>query len=192
MRDGRIPAEGSAFEADTLRLTVDPTKLAPGAYTARLRVHTWEGANTPELEFKLRVDSPYAVLTPLTVLPTPVDFRPRVQIIEAPSPRTVSPPPAERPAPPTFPKYKPRPKPKPAAHTHSVGRSRVLPFPKVVIPPPKPKDEKPATPAKEPAKDAKQEKPAPKQTAKAELPKKEAPPERTKPSAMPPAAAAKH
>lgn len=194
MRDGRLPAEGAAFEADTLRLTVDPTKLAPGAYTARLRVHTWEGANTPELEFKLRVDSPYTVLTPLTVLPTPVDFRPRVQIIEAPSPRAVAPPPVERPAAPVFPKYKPRPKPKPAAHTHSFGRSRVLPFPKVVIPPSKPKEEKSAAPAKEPAKDAKQEKPAPKQSAKAEAPKAappkiEAPPERTKPSAMPPAPA---
>ena len=200
MRDGRIPTEGSALEADTLRLTVDPTKLAPGAYSARLRVHTWEGVNTPELEFKLRIDSPQTILTPLTVLPAPVEFRPQVQIIEAPSPRGIAPPTVERPAPPTFPKYKPRPKSQPTArHTHAIGRSRVLPFPKVVIPPSKSKEEKPAAPAKEPAKDAKQEKPAPKQTAKAEPPKaeppkaappkKEAPPERTKPSAMPPAPA---
>jgi hypothetical protein len=207
MRDGIIPMEHSSLEADTLRLTVDPTKLAPGVYSARLRVHTWQGVNTPELAFKLRVDSPQTVLTPLTVLPAPVEFQPRVQIIEAPSPRAIAPPTVERPAPPPFPKYKPRPKPQPAAkHTHAIGRSRVLPFPKVTIPLPKPKEEKPAAPAKdqakepakapakEPAKDAKQEKPAPKQTAKAEPPKpapakKEAPPERTKPSAMPPAPA---
>lgn len=212
MRDGRIPPEQSSLEADTLRLTVDPTKLAPGVYSARLRVHTWQGVNTPELEFKLRVDSPQTVLTPLTVLPSPVEFQPRVQIIEAPSPRAVAPPAVVRPAPPTFPKYKPRPKPQPSSkHTHAIGRSRVLPFPKVTIPLPKPKEEKPASPAKgqakeqakEPAKDAKQEKPAPKQIAKAEPPKaepakaaaakKETAPERTKPSAMPPAPApAKH
>ena len=212
MRDGRIPPEQSSLEADTLRLTVDPTKLAPGVYSARLRVHTWQGVNTPELEFKLRVDSPQTVLTPLTVLPSPVEFQPRVQIIEAPSPRAVAPPAVVRPAPPTFPKYKPRPKPQPSSkHTHAIGRSRVLPFPKVTIPLPKPKEEKPAAPAKdqakepakapakEPAKDAKQEKPAPKQIAKAEPPKaepakaaaakKETAPERTKPSAMPPAPA---
>jgi HAMP domain-containing protein len=195
MRDGRIPPEQSSLEADTLRLTVDPTKLTPGVYSARLRLHTWQGANTPELEFKLRVDSPQTILTPLTVLPAPVEFQPRVQIIEAPSPRAVAPPAVDRPAPPSFPKHKPRPKPQPSAkHTHAIGRSRVLPFPKVTIPAPKPKQEKPASPTKEPAKDAKQEKPAPKQTAKAEPPKpapakKEAPPERTKPSAMPPAPA---
>lgn len=198
MRDGVLPAEGLALEADTLRLTVDPTKLSPGAYSARLRVSTWQGANTPELEFKLRVDSPQAVLTPLSVLPPPLDFRPLVQIVEAPNPRTIAPPAVERSAPPVFPKYKPRPKPKSAVNSRTVGRSRVLPFPKITLPAPKAKEEKPGTApkelGKEPANGAKPEKPAPKQSAKVETPKdgpqkKENPPERTKPSAMPPAPA---
>lgn len=222
MRDGVIPAEGLALEADTLRLTVDPGMLRPGLYTARLRVSTWQGANTPELLFKLRIDSPATVLTPLTVLPTPVNFQPRVQIVEAPSPRSIEPPTVAHVAPPKFPKYIPKPKPKPlpaASHHHGFGRSRVLPFPKVTIPKsapnpeekPKPEakteqkkeESKKAEPKKEEAK-KQQPKPEAKPPAKPEAkqakapepkqaPKKEAPPERTKPSAMPPPApAAKH
>lgn len=166
MRDGVLPAEGLAFESDTLSLTIDPGKLSAGVYTARLRVSTWQGANTPELLFTLRVDAPDKILAPLTVLPAPVPHRPVVTFVEAP----IEPPAAHRPAPPTFPKYKPRSKSRPAGvQAASAGRSRVLPFPKVTIP------LKPAA-----------NKPDPK-TA----PQKEAPPERTKPSAMP-AAQAKH
>ena len=38
MRDGILPPENSALEADTVRLSINPAKLAPGAYTARLRL----------------------------------------------------------------------------------------------------------------------------------------------------------
>lgn len=156
MRDGAVPAEGSSLEGDLLRISIDPSKLAPGNYVARLRVSTWQGVNTPELQFRLRVDSARAIFAPLTPAKEPVQIV--YQIIEAPNAQSVVPPPVALPAPPLFPRYLPKPA-APAntggAGLRAPGRSRILPFPKIVLPPKAP-------------------------------PKTEAAPERTKPSAMPP------
>ncbi|MBL8241236.1 MAG: putative Ig domain-containing protein [Bryobacterales bacterium] len=211
MAAGTLPAEGLALEADTLALRINPAKLAPGAYTARLRVSTWQGANTPELHFRLRVDSPQAILARVAPppAPMPIEFR----IVEAPSPLTVVPPRQPHVDPPYFPKYipKPKPLPRPAGGAgRSVGRSRVLPFPKVIIKDvpaaAKPDAKKPESKKPEDKKTA-ENKPAEKKAAEKKEPeakvakapekpkaiekpkameKKEAAPERTKPSAMPP------
>ena len=172
MRDGVLPAEGASLESDTLRLSVNPSKLAPGAYSARLRLSTWQGANTPELLFRLRVDSPQSIFGPIAAAPSPVQIV--YQIVEAPSPQSITPPRIILPDPPRFPHYDPSRKTE--SQSSKIGgrgptRSRILPFPKVTIPP------KP--PAKPGEKDVK---------------KTEAAPERTKPSAMPapPVAAAKN
>jgi len=159
MRDGVLPAEGSSLEADVLRLSINPSQLAPGKYSARLRLSTWQGANTPELLFQLRVDSAQTIFAPLT--PTPVAPQIVYQIIEAPNAQSVTPPPPVFPAPPVFPQYQPKthtPAKPGGTGSRTSGRSRILPFPKVILPP--------KTPVKQ-----------------------EAVPERTKPSAMPPPAA---
>lgn len=156
MRDGVLPAEGSSLDADVLRLSINPSKLAPGTYSARLRLSTWQGANAPELLFQLRVDSVQAIFGPLapTLIAPPIIY----QIIETPNAQSLIPPPRVFPAPPIFrPSYPSRPAPpKPAGFgSRTPGRSRILPFPKVILPPKIPV-------------------------------KPEAPPVRTKPSAMPP------
>lgn len=141
-RGGVLPAGGMAFEADAVRLTVHPEKLAPGTYRAALRFSTWQGANAPVVPFTLQVDSAQSVLVPGPPLPAPVPVR--IEIQEAPGVQQVQPPRVETPAAPVFPKYKPRP--------HRTGpasglgrRSRVLPFPKVTIPdrPPQKKEDAP-------------------------------------------------
>lgn len=137
MRDGSLPAEGSALESDTLRLTIDPGKLAGGVYTARLRVSTWQGANTPELLFRLRVDTPEDVLAALAAPPLAPLPPIRLPETEAPSILTIVPPAVPHAPPPRFPRYRPRirkPTPPPAvAPTPSPARSRVLAFPKVAV-----------------------------------------------------------
>ena len=161
MRSGAIPTESSGFDADRLQLWVEPAKLVPGVYRARLRVSTWEGANAPELLFTLRVDAVQSILTPASsVTPLPVPLT--LPVIELPSPQTIVPPAVNRPAPPKLSTARPK-----AAVRQNGGspippRSRVLPFPNVKLP-------ERATPPE---------------------PAKETPPERTKPSAMPPPAAA--
>jgi len=160
MRDGILPPENSALEADTVRLSINPAKLAPGAYTARLRLSIWQGANTPELLFRLRVDSPQTIFAPLTpkLAPSQIIY----QLVEIPQVQVITLPPVSRPDPPRFPLHQPK-SGTAAKSSHSglagPGRSRVLPFPKVTI--------TPRPPSK---------------------PKAEPPPERTKPSAMPPTA----
>ena len=171
MRDGVLPAEGAALESDTLRLSINASKLAPGAYSARLRLSTWQGANTPELLFRLRVDSPQTIFGPIVLAPSPVQIV--YQIVEAPNAQSITPPRIIVPDPPRFPHYDPREKPGSKTSKHGgrgPTRSRILPFPKVTI--------NPRPPVKPGEKDGK---------------KTEAPPERTKPSAMPapPVAAAK-
>lgn len=172
MREGVLPGEGASLESDTLRLSINPSKLAPGSYSARLRLSTWQGANAPELFFRLRVDSPQSIFGPIVASPSPIPIV--YQIAEAPNAQSITPPHIAIPDPPRFPVYDS--KRKPESKSSKIGargptRSRILPFPKVTIPP------KPA--AKPDDKDVK---------------KTEAPPERTKPSAMPapPVAAAKN
>jgi hypothetical protein len=135
MRDGVLPAEGSSLEADVLRLSINPSKLAPGNYSARLRLSTWQGANTPELHFQLRVDSAQAIFAPLTpaLLPAQIVY----QIIEAPNARSIVPTQVALPEPPRFPLYQPKPTPpRPGGMgSRAPGRSRILPFPKIILPP---------------------------------------------------------
>jgi hypothetical protein len=167
LREGRIPTESSAFDADTLSLTINASKLAPGLYSARLRVSAWQGANAPELLFRLRVDSPQSVFAPIAAPPQPIPVT--LFIAEAPSPILLSPPQTPRRIAPLFPKYVPKPKStsqRGKAGAFSPGRSRVLPFPKVTITPAKPE-------------------PPPERTKPAAMPP-------AKPSAMPPAKPAAH
>jgi len=173
MRDGVLPAEGASLESDTLRLSINPSKLAPGTYSARLRLSTWQGANTPELLFRLRVDSPQSIFGPIVAAPSPVPIV--YQIVEAPNAQSITPPRIAIPDPPHFPVFDPKrktdSKPTKIGGRGHPTRSRILPFPKVTIPP------KPGA------------KPGDKNVKKTE-----APPARTKPSAMhtPPIAAAKN
>ncbi|MFN0102789.1 MAG: hypothetical protein ACKV2U_11945 [Bryobacteraceae bacterium] len=174
MRDGVLPTEGSALEADTLRLSINPGKLPAGSYTARLRVSTWQGANTPELLFRLRVDTPQAVLAPALAAPVPIPIV--LRIAEAPSIQVIRPPLVPYADPPYFLKYQPKPLyPPPGMGTRGTGRSRVLPFPRILLPP------KPAAKS-----EAKPTAPAPDKPAAKPVQKHEAPPERTKPSALAP------
>jgi hypothetical protein len=202
MTAGALPAEGLALEADTLALRINPAKLAPGAYTARLRVSTWQGANNPELQFRLRVDSPQSIIARVAPppAPMPIEFR----IVEAPSPQVIVAPRQPHVDPPYFPKYVPKPKVQPRAPStggasHGVGRSRILPFPKVVIkelPKAKKADDKKPDEKKPAEKKAPESKPTEKKAPEAKVAKgpekpkapgpKEPAPVRTKPSAMPP------
>lgn len=169
MRDGVLPAEGAALEADTIRISINPSKLAPGDYTARLRLSMWQGANAPELLFRLRVDSPQTLLTPL-IIPQTAPIQIIYQIVEAPSAELIQPLPAPRLDGPHFPVYRPKSDTGPGYYkpgSRPLSRSRVLPFPKVTITP------KPL--AKPGEKDGR---------------KPETMPARTKPSAMPPSPAA--
>jgi hypothetical protein len=152
-RSGALPPDGSALEADRVALSLRPAKLPAGAYAARLRFHTWQGVNAPEIEIRLRVDTPHSVLTPLTTLaPTSL----------APLPTTEAPPLLPAPAvprqlAPVFPKYRPPVKPKvqesTPVHRHSPARSRVLPIPKLKLDDPPPARTKPdiAAPPPKPA-----------------------------------------
>ncbi len=179
MRDGAIPSEGQALESDLLLLSIHPGRLPEGTYLARLRVSTWQGANTPELEFRLRIDTAQSVFAKLTAFKSPVSIL--EPVLAPPSVQTISPPRIPQTGAPVFPKHQPRPKPaaKPGPPAgRSSSRSRVLPFPKVII-------QSPATTAA-PAKTlvqshAKGPTPTPSKP-------KEPPPARTKPSAMPPPA----
>jgi hypothetical protein len=189
-RDGMLPAEGSALDAEVLRLRIAPGKLAPGVHTARLRFSTWRGVQAPELEFHLHVLPRKSELKPFAMAPPPP--APRPLIVMAPETVVIVPPRVRRPQPPIFPKAQPRkPADPPKPRGRYVPRSRVLPIPRVMaLPPaPPPASSKPAAvipnkPAVSPAK-------PPDAMAKPTAPMaKQAPPERTKPSAMPPPKAA--
>jgi len=156
-REGATPADGRAFEADTVRLRIDASKLPSGDHKARVRFTTWRGANAPELTVALHVAPAIPALP--RVEPRPMMIaEPAISFVEIAEPVHTTPPVVTPPPAPSFPKAQPKPV-RRAGHGGPV-RSRVLPIPKVVLPPPKPA-------AKEP------------------------PPERTKPSAMPPAPAEK-
>lgn len=131
MRTGSLPAETSALDSDRLELFADPGKLGPGLHTARLRVSTWQGANAPELLFRLHVDPVQSILTPTGAggpLPVPL----AMPVVELPSPQAIVPPAVARPAPPKLTKARPK-KPARTGGAGSPQRSRVLPFPKVTL-----------------------------------------------------------
>jgi hypothetical protein len=175
-RDGMLPAEGAALDADVLRLRVSPGKLTPGVHTARLRFSVWRGVDSPELEFRLHVLPRKSELKPFASAPPPP--APRPLIIVAPETVVMHPPVVRRMPPPFFPKAQPKvPAGPPKPRGKYVPRSRVLPIPRAMAPPPAPAPAKPQAPlAKQATPDAKPPAPAAKQP----------PPERTKPSAMPP------
>jgi len=152
-REGAIPSDGRAFEADTVRVRIDASKLPSGDHNGRVRFSTWRGANAPELTLALRVAPAISALPDATPKPMTI-AAPAIAFVEIAAPVQISPPDAAPPAAPKFPKALPKRVGKPSG---GAIRSRVLPIPKVVLPPAKPAA-------------------------------KESPPERTKPSAMPPAA----
>ncbi|MBI2689277.1 MAG: putative Ig domain-containing protein [Acidobacteria bacterium] len=134
MREGELPSAASAFESDALQLTIDPGNLPPGDYSARLRVSAWQGANAPELLFRLHVDSPQSVFAPI---PLPMATATALPPIDLPNVQIVLPPPLIIPEPPAPQRPYMQPKPGSAgkgSRIQSNGRSRVLPFPKVTIP----------------------------------------------------------
>lgn len=157
-RSGSIPPEGVGLEADIIRLQVTPKGLPPGRFQGRLRVSAWGAANAPELNFILTVRA-YRDLIP-EIMPGSLSA-PRSESIVVPPPSSIVPPAIPHTIAPLFPKagHHRTPSRAPSAPT----RSRVLPYPKVQLRPPVsvPKQQKAASP--------------------------EPPPERTKPSAMPPA-----
>lgn len=153
-REGAIPADGRAFEADIVRLRIDGSKLPTGDHRARVRFTTWRGANAPELTVNLHV-APAASGLPTVELKPMMIAAPAISFVEIAEPVSISPPAVTPPSAPAFPKVRSKSSRRPNAG--GPVRSRVLPIPKVVLPPPKP---------------------APKDSL----------PERTKPSAMPPAA----
>lgn len=146
MRSGALPANGESLEADMLSMTIDPGKLPAGDYRARLRLSAWQGANAPELHFRLRIDSPLTVLTPIAAPLQPME--PRIPIPEPPSVSSIVPPQPVRPqtAAPNKPKTRPASKPASEPRHLTPARSRILPYPKVVIPKRKTRPAAPATP----------------------------------------------
>ena len=139
-REGAIPADGRAFEADTVRLRIDASKLPPGEHKARVRFTTWRGANAPELMLSLHVapaTSAFPRTEPLPMKITP----PAISFVEIAAPIHISPPGVTPPPPPHFPKAQSKPIRKPG--NGGPIRSRILPIPKVVLPPPKPAAKEP-------------------------------------------------
>jgi hypothetical protein len=139
-REGAIPADGRALEADTVRLRIDASKLPSGDHKARVRFTTWRGANAPELTVALHVAPavsalPAAEPRPIAITPPAISF------VEIAEPVRITPPEVTIPPAPHFPKAPPKVVRKPGQG--GPVRSRVLPIPKVVLPPPKPAAKEP-------------------------------------------------
>ncbi len=140
-REGVTPADGRAFEADTVRLRIDASKLPSGEYKARVRFTTWRGANAPELILALHV-APALTALP-SAEPRPISIAPpAISFVEIAEPVRITPPEVTVPPPPHFPKAPPKVVRKPG--NGGPIRSRILPIPKVVLPPPKPAAKEPA------------------------------------------------
>jgi hypothetical protein len=52
---GRTPPSSSGFSSDTVAVTVDPSKLAPGVYRGWIKATAWETANEPAVPVKLTI-----------------------------------------------------------------------------------------------------------------------------------------
>jgi hypothetical protein len=55
-RTGHTPRPGSAVDCDLVEVAADPADLAPGIYQATLRLWTWQGANAPVVQVRLKVE----------------------------------------------------------------------------------------------------------------------------------------
>ncbi|MBM3785470.1 MAG: hypothetical protein FJW30_13980 [Acidobacteria bacterium] len=141
IREGALPKAGRAFVSDSVRVTIDAEKLPAGTHHATLRFSAWRGANAPELRYTVHVAPAVSAFPKVEWKPLLIPER--HTIVEVPGVADITPPVVHRPPPPVFPKYIPKPKPKPSSPSNWI-RSRVLPIPKVVLPPPAPA--KPAAP----------------------------------------------
>jgi hypothetical protein len=54
-RTGRTPPKGTALTADVVSVFVSPQGLAPGEYSATLRIAAWPAPSSPEIAVVLRV-----------------------------------------------------------------------------------------------------------------------------------------
>ncbi len=52
---GRTPPEGTALRHDAVELRVDPAKLQPGEYRARVRAEAWQAGNAPSVWVVLKI-----------------------------------------------------------------------------------------------------------------------------------------
>jgi hypothetical protein len=55
-RSGRTPRAGAAVECDLVEVVADPADMAAGEYQATLRLWTWQGANAPAVQVRLKVE----------------------------------------------------------------------------------------------------------------------------------------